>query len=1827
MALPSFEDFKTTTTGGGSTLPSVDDFVTTKKKATESNQEYASFVKFASSMDDDAVANIATQFKNDWDYDEADGEDLDRKNSGKIPKALENSYTSSATDKWLQSRGLPSAKKLEKYIENYNAHVTNKNVTNNAKNDIIEKWNDILAEKGQLSEDDAAAAYWDVANSADYADYLDYFKSEHDTFDKTVSDYDTESEFLEAQSKFDTKDTEYDLFFRDMFDAASNELKKQQEAVTEEEAKHQIAVDARANIVNRVFSDYFIDTVGGAEEGMRSSLDAAAAALKNKGFTASENAELRLREQGLTDDEIEEAFNAAGRGMDYNFAAKQEAEKLRKKREEAEDETVKGILANLTASADPEAVKTVRRIMNAPEGLLPVVSFDNSLEGYERLQAAYADEMPKVNRAENTLREQGYTDEQITAAFYAAGFKRDVENTSAGQNTAAAIAQSFIDNGATELEAYNAMARNNLRVNSEKHIATAYANALSEIGMSDEDIALHLNSMTDEEKRAMLGSYEFDPSIQTSKDKQILLTAVSVPLRATLSIVSGLVGFADLLSSEDASSARHLGEASQYLARASAKMRNLGTDVNTPVMNFVSDAGSELLRMYATSAAGAALAGIGGASAAASTASATGIKAALKGIAKKAVSVESIPFIATAMGNYFTEAIMSGADRKQATLYSVVAGYAEGAIEAMSTSLMFDKFFKKGVAASRAEKGLKWLTSDLGVNGANMIASAFGEGLEEVASYFVSGGMQKITFNPDWSTNWEDLKDQALMGMFLGAFGSAASSHGLAGELFGRLQKGFEATGSVDMGLVDTISSAIEVEEMPVAKRKSIIGAILDRATFTKKTADAAKATVNIENAKTDHAERTRFLEKQSEESKERVDRAQRNLKAVAGDPNKVVAAATTYKSAESADSAKQESIQSQRVKADKEFAGVTNNNQQILDAANAELDAHHVGVVADLEASQLAAQEAAAAAEQILAEVEARNAQDQVLAEDVEQTADGSAILSEDAPQDTVFDGGTVTAEQGVWKKRKTAENTYRAFWDEAKVAAMQEYENIEDYESIPEIRSLEMAEQRIDEFGAEQFTNMLLDRHRVWDAADADAAMALADNALIRGDYGTAAEITAEHAARMTTSAQIVQSAAKYSRTPVGMVVEAQRNVEQAEQKAEKNHPKKVKKIDNETAEVVDALNNGIAVEQAVEKVKVKPDVKKMVEQKLNDLVQKGRVTEQSVRDVIKEANGLPVLTEEEISEIVRLTEVSTSAETDRERQEAAYRVGLIISSKLGTGTLMEKIRAFSYMNMLLNINTGMKNFDANIPMFFAETFKDIIATPVDILVSKKTGERTTTIASAKRFTSIPKAAVQGMKDAILDIKHDTYTSFLPGRVEYKIKGNTFKSKFLNRLERLIGQWMGIGDRMWASIAYDGRLAELKSLGKDINTDAARKDAELYAIDRVFQNNSALAERALKARRSLGVFGDIILPFARTPANIADKLLDYSPVGLGRAIHQWGKTAGTDAFNQKLFVDRVGRSLTGTGILLLGAALAAKGILVSSPDDSEEREAMKNAGVGAHSLKFGDTYHTIEWASPVGTLLLMGGAMSNVFDKDTLASQASASEIAINGAQEGINAFFSNSFLSGVADLIGAENVGEAITDAVINSTSRATPSQLSALARIFDEYERDTYDTDPLVAQGKYLLSRIPGLRNLLPEKIATDGTYMENTTGDTIVGRAVENLIDPGNTTRLTDDPVHREIYRLSSEGLSGHTLPTAEYSLSWTVNKVKTTHKLTEEERREYQQMLGEATYAAAQTVINDPSYANWDDETRSEKLKKAVDDAANSARKQYRNILKEKGGN
>src|SRR5699024_7204263 len=147
-----------------------------------------------------------------------------------------------------------------------------------------------------------------------------------------------------------------------------------------------------------------------------------------------------------------------------------------------------------------------------------------------------------------------------------------------------------------------------------------------------------------------------------------------------------------------------------------------------------------------------------------------------------------------------------------------------------------------------------------------------------------------------------------------------------------------------------------------------------------------------------------------------------------------------------------------------------------------------------------------------------------------------------------------------------------------------------------------------------------------------------------------------------------------------------------------------------------------------------------------------------------------------------------------------------------------------------------------------------------------------------------------------------------------------------------------------------------------------------------------------------------------------ILDKTIDYSGVGgLARALWQLGTAKNTGNFDQKLFVDRIGRALTGTGIMALGAALYETGNLLGSDDDDYlVASAKRLAGEKEYAIKIGENYYTIDWAQPVSALLVAGAeAVKAGLEQDDLM------QIGIAAGEGVINTLFAMSCLESLSSL----------------------------------------------------------------------------------------------------------------------------------------------------------------------------------------------------------------
>lgn len=649
-------------------------------------------------------------------------------------------------------------------------------------------------------------------------------------------------------------------------------------------------------------------------------------------------------------------------------------------------------------------------------------------------------------------------------------------------------------------------------------------------------------------------------------------------------------------------------------------------------------------------------------------------------------------------------------------------------------------------------------------------------------------------------------------------------------------------------------------------------------------------------------------------------------------------------------------------------------------------------------------------------------------------------------------------------------------------------------------------------------------------------------------------------------------------------------------------------------------------------------------------------GIYSDKRIDDAILEANGLPVVTEEDIAYIkanmekaLEARKVMNSEGKDAlyEGEKADYQIrryqeeaAKVIASKMSVDGRV-KFRDFQRLMMLLNPKTLIKNTTANVPMGVLENIKDNPAALVDILASKITGKRTTQGTTLNKIKAQAEGLKKGVTETIKDYKYGVntananmlgrYSAFEDGDVINRTtnakprvwNNDTLVGKVLNGADKLLSTGMALGDRPFFEAAAASRAAELEALGYDVNSDESQMDIVRYALDRTFQNNSDAAQAFSSIRNGLNKLhigdvglGDLVMPFVQTPGNITDKLIDYSGVGgAARGIAQIIGAKKTGEFDQKLFVDRMGRSMTGFGMMALGYALAKCGALVLGARDDEERQAMNNAGVKEFSITIdGETYHTIDWADPAANLLFIGGAISEMgFEGATMGRIVEAS---IGTA---VNSIFQMSVLQNLASVFSGseDNVWRSLGGTAENFPTQFVWATINAVARTADPYERETYSPDRLQQMANKIMAKIPGLRERLPIKLNTAGQEVESYRGDTAVERFIQSFINPGYTTTVSDDVVHSELWRLRKEGgFDSQYLPKAYKSFDGI--------QLTTEEYQEYQRILGNATYSAALKVIESAEYKKADDAEKAAMLEKAISKAISSKEvKDFKNSLKD----
>ncbi len=371
-----------------------------------------------------------------------------------------------------------------------------------------------------------------------------------------------------------------------------------------------------------------------------------------------------------------------------------------------------------------------------------------------------------------------------------------------------------------------------------------------------------------------------------------------------------------------------------------------------------------------------------------------------------------------------------------------------------------------------------------------------------------------------------------------------------------------------------------------------------------------------------------------------------------------------------------------------------------------------------------------------------------------------------------------------------------------------------------------------------------------------------------------------------------------------------------------------------------------------------------------------------------------------------------------------------------------------------------------------------------------------------------------------------------------------------------------------------------------KDIYTDPVAnisKQADEIAKDRLFRRDAGKSTQALMNLRESFVPLKFIIPFIRTPVNLAKVGLETSPLGI---------------FNPKLWknlkakdpeaASQLSKIMTGS-VIAAGLYLYAKDGLITgaAPNNVTARDRFYREGKQPYSLKIGDKWVSYQRVEPFNQLFTQVAALAD-------ASSSENQESVINKAGQlattiGKN-FVSQTYMSSISDLIEAlsdparygENVASKLTSGMV---------PYSAAIRTAAQGLDTTYRQPDGILEG--LQSQTPFLSEQVPAKLNAFGEDIKRTTP----------WFSPINISPEQDTKLNAELakYEVNTGFVSD------------AISKLS----LSRDEQFEYQQGSGQLVKQKMLQVINSPEYLKATPYDQEKMITSASLKAKDEAKDQY----------
>lgn len=550
--------------------------------------------------------------------------------------------------------------------------------------------------------------------------------------------------------------------------------------------------------------------------------------------------------------------------------------------------------------------------------------------------------------------------------------------------------------------------------------------------------------------------------------------------------------------------------------------------------------------------------------------------------------------------------------------------------------------------------------------------------------------------------------------------------------------------------------------------------------------------------------------------------------------------------------------------------------------------------------------------------------------------------------------------------------------------------------------------------------------------------------------------------------------------------------------------------------------------------------------------------------------------------------------------------------------------RIKSWMRISMLFNPKTQVRNVAGNAIIAPVNYIGDIFASKMDKKIAKKTGVRTTGNMNIK-------AILEGMKKGAYQATND----YKKGINTKDMDGNRFEisnrksfsdknlvGKSLNRTEALLNYVMDAGDRVFSEASFENSLQNQMILNNTTEVTQEMIDiAHEEALSRTWNDNNKYTKFVLGVRSGLNNIklggyglGDVLIPFAKTPANLTKAIVDYSPVGLVNSLTKYkamNNAIETGQFTAKMqhdFVQTLGKATAGTMLYVLGMALAKAGITSGkSDDDKDTRDFIKNTlGINSYSIKIGNKSFTYDWAQPIAAPLSI---MANIETSKKNKEQALLEGV-VNSLDTAGSILLEQSFLSSINDVL-SDNAGvvSGIINEVLELPSRAIPTFSKQIVDLTDTTQRQTYEYDkPLQTATNKIKAKLPGLSKTLSPSVDTMGREILRYGGKNNIFNV---FLNPANVNTENISESASEIYRVYKVTGDQTIMPRV---TPYYINQKGEKTILSTKERTEYAKVSGKIIEDNIKLLLKNSNYAKLEDEEKSQIIKNIVDYSYNKAR-------------